>query len=280
MKKIIAVVLALLLMLSALAAAENTEGAGAEEITAPAAAEDVRQTEAVEGYMENPYLFGMKYEFDTQVDRGGFSPLEEVEGDFITVTMSVRVQRSMTPEYYRNTYAQAYNLKGNEAGIQLEITLQQAGGFSSLVLQDAVLIRVADAEGNIVDGYQMMDKEIGGHNNVEAQAEKPCVLYKRYAYNEAQPAKYLVITAYMDGKSNDIYILLENPVKYQTLEQGMISAEVRELQKKLIECGYLEGGADSAYGAMTANAVKKAQSEFGLEQTGIADDLFQRYLYD
>ena len=60
-----------------------------------------------------------------------------------------------------------------------------------------------------------------------------------------------------------------NP-KYHNIGMGAKGAEVRKLQERLIELGYLEeGSADGAYGRKTANAVKSFQYYNGLTQDGI-----------
>ena len=51
------------------------------------------------------------------------------------------------------------------------------------------------------------------------------------------------------------------------------------LQLALREQGYYDGKADGGYGPMMVEAVKKAQKAFGLEETGIADIVFQQHLF-
>lgn len=66
---------------------------------------------------------------------------------------------------------------------------------------------------------------------------------------------------------------------YETLSKGTKGEQVKVLQQALIEQGYLSGKADGDFGSMTAEAIKKAQTAFGMEATGIADNAFQNALY-
>ena len=54
---------------------------------------------------------------------------------------------------------------------------------------------------------------------------------------------------------------------------------MKVLQQALIEQGYLTGKSDGIFGNMTAEAIKKAQSAFGMDVTGVADSAFQNKLY-
>ena len=68
-------------------------------------------------------------------------------------------------------------------------------------------------------------------------------------------------------------------VNYETLNTSSTGELVVNLQLRLRELGYYDGRADGGYGAMTENAVKKAQAAFGMEANGIADGNFQAKLY-
>ena len=69
--------------------------------------------------------------------------------------------------------------------------------------------------------------------------------------------------------------------RYHNLASGAKGADVKKLQNRLIELGYLaEGSADGAYGRQTAAAVKKFQTYNGLTADGIAGRRTQTYLYE
>ena len=65
---------------------------------------------------------------------------------------------------------------------------------------------------------------------------------------------------------------------WQTLKKGSYSSQVRSLQLKLIELGYLSGEADGAFGEGTETALKKYQSDHGLTADGIATPEFMEKL--
>ena len=69
-------------------------------------------------------------------------------------------------------------------------------------------------------------------------------------------------------------------LNYETLEFNMRGNDVRKLQKKLIELGYMpEGSADGAYGYQTYNAVRDFQSANGLSADGVAGPATLTNLY-
>ncbi len=68
-------------------------------------------------------------------------------------------------------------------------------------------------------------------------------------------------------------------VSYATLESGDSGESVKELQRRLIELGYLTGSADGKFGSGTKEAVKAFQKAVGLKQNGVANADTQRELY-
>jgi len=69
--------------------------------------------------------------------------------------------------------------------------------------------------------------------------------------------------------------------KYRNLSRKDKGKEVRQLQERLIELGYLpEGSADGVYGNQTAKAVRSFQYYNELTQDGIAGKRTQTYLYE
>lgn len=77
-----------------------------------------------------------------------------------------------------------------------------------------------------------------------------------------------------------VNLLTPNPA-YHNLGVGAKGQEVRKLQERLIELGYLpEGSADGAYGGQTRNAVRKFQYYNGLTQDGIAGRATQTNLFE
>jgi peptidoglycan hydrolase-like protein with peptidoglycan-binding domain len=69
--------------------------------------------------------------------------------------------------------------------------------------------------------------------------------------------------------------------KYHNLAKGDKGADVRALQERLIELGYLPAGAaDGAYGNQTVRAVRNFQAYNGLTRDGIAGRATQTYLFE
>ena len=69
--------------------------------------------------------------------------------------------------------------------------------------------------------------------------------------------------------------------KYHNLKRGDKGAEVKKLQERLIELGYLpEGAADGSYGGQTYSAVRRFQANNGLTKDGIAGKRTQTYLFE
>ena len=66
---------------------------------------------------------------------------------------------------------------------------------------------------------------------------------------------------------------------YTTLKQGSNGENVKKLQKRLIELGYLSGSADGDYGSATTDAVKAFQKQTGITADGIAGAATQKAVY-
>ena len=72
-----------------------------------------------------------------------------------------------------------------------------------------------------------------------------------------------------------------NTKAYHNITMGTKGKEVKRIQEKLIDLGYLpEGSADGAYGRKTYNAIKKFQYYNGLTADGIAGRKTQTYLFE
>ena len=67
---------------------------------------------------------------------------------------------------------------------------------------------------------------------------------------------------------------------YSRLAMGSKGDEVRRLQTRLAELGYLAGNIDGAYGYQTRNAVSLFQEVNGLQKDGVAGPETQTHLFD
>ena len=201
-----------------------------------------------------------------------------------TVTASFAVAELMTPEWFEAQYGKAgYALDGTEAGVHLKFSFTESEKHSSLVPQEAFPMRIADAEGNTVAGYQLMDAPIGGKYNFKTEAGTEADLYKRC--DSLENAKYLVVSCWRDGVPHEYWFSLryDDPnVEHETLQKGSKGEEVAVMKKKLAELGFMSekaAAANASYTDEAVKAVKAAQEAFGLEVTGIADSEFLKALY-
>ena len=67
--------------------------------------------------------------------------------------------------------------------------------------------------------------------------------------------------------------------QYPTLSKGDDSEDVKKMQQRLWDLGYLNDEADGKFGNNTQTALKLFQQEAGLEVTGVADNATQELLY-
>jgi hypothetical protein len=65
---------------------------------------------------------------------------------------------------------------------------------------------------------------------------------------------------------------------YAVIQNGMNGENVQAMQQQLIDLGYLNGKADGIFGKNTAKAVCAFQMACGLEVTGVADEETQRQM--
>lgn len=66
---------------------------------------------------------------------------------------------------------------------------------------------------------------------------------------------------------------------YETMSEGESGDDVKRLQERLDELGYLETEYDGTFGTYTADALKAFQKKNDLEETGVADSKTQAKLY-
>ncbi len=70
-----------------------------------------------------------------------------------------------------------------------------------------------------------------------------------------------------------------NPVTTSTLKNGDTGSDVKKMQERLKELGYLKGAADGDFGAATETAVKNFQAQNGLGVDGVAGSATLTRLY-
>ena len=233
--------------------------------------------------------YGDSYEFTTQIKQDGTARIAASSDPFETVSFTMSMQEYLLPSDFASKWGNVYKLQGTEAGAGFEMTLNNYVGNATIIPQNIVKIAFVSESGNTENlGYQLMDAEIAGNLDVELQTNVPKTLWKRYTYsNTGEPLKYLAVTTYNNGVSQEIRFELESDVaptpdpleQYSTLTRGDKKDAVIDLQKRLIDLGFLSGTADGNYGAKTQDAVRAAQKEFGMEETGTATPEFQLRLF-
>ena len=108
---------------------------------------------------------------------------------------------------------------------------------------------------------------------VDTQAENPEKVPAVAVTNAAKPTAQITPAP--------VPTITPNVKAYHNLTMGTKGKEVKKLQEKLIEKGYLpEGSVDGAYGRQTYNAVKKFQYYNGLKADGIAGRATQTNLFE
>ena len=274
------------------APAEETPADGAPAAdAAPAEAAPVEETPAQPAGPQVIAIvpYGESFTYTTQIKSDGTARVEADEAAYETISFTQTMKTFMRPTDFANKYSTQYKLQGNEAGAGFELVLNDYTGEATVVPQNVVDISLRSESGNSIErGYQLMDAEIAGNYNVALNTNVPQMLYKRYQYsNVGEEMFYLVVTTYNDGVAQQILFQLESDepepepeIVYGTLQRGIKSDEVKALQQRLVDLGYLTGAADGSFGQMTEDAIKAAQEAYGMEANGIADNAFQQKLFE
>ena len=233
--------------------------------------------------------FGESYEFTTQINPDGTARFSTESDQYETLTFTLTMKDYMLPSDFASKWGNVYKLQGTEAGAGFELTLHDYTGTAAIVPQNIIKIVLQSESGNTENpGFQLMDAEIAGQPDVAVKSNEPKMLWKRYTFSNAgEPMEYLAVTTYNNGAVQTILFELKSDVvptpdpaaQYTTLSRGDKSDAVLDLQKRLVELGYLSGKADGAYGEKTQTAVSKAQKDFGMEENGTATPEFQVRLF-
>ena len=234
--------------------------------------------------------YGETHEFTTEIKSDGTARIVPQEGEaYETLYFALTMKDYMLPSDFASKWGSVYKLQGTEAGASFELLLINYEGAATIVPQNIIKIVFQSESGNTENpGFQLMDAEIAGQTDVVVKPSVPKTLWKRYTYtNAGEEMKYLAVTSYNDGFAQTLLFELQSSVVptpdpkdlYKSLTIGDISDAVIDLQKRLIELGYLSGDADGKYGKKTAGAVKATQKFYGMEQTGTASPEFQARLF-
>lgn len=234
------------------------------------------------GSKNNPYLLDEVFTFNTEVLANGSPRTNAADATYDTVGISISLNNFLTPDYFASKYSDKYKLTGTEAGAEITFTVESSTGASSIMPQNAIDIAFENEAGDENEGYQIMDAEISGLYDITVQVGQTVQVYKRFAYEAAENMQYMVVRYYQGGQEYKAYFRLEvaePEIVYDEISSGSRGDNVQALQERLIELGYLDDDADGIFGNNTANAIRAAQSQAGMTQTGVADNEFQQYIF-
>lgn len=233
--------------------------------------------------------YGESFTYTTEINAEGNARVEATDAPYETVCFTQTMKKYMRPTDYAAKYATQYKMQGDEAGASFELTLIDYTGDTTIIPQNVVDVSLRSESGDTVEhGYQLMDAEIDGKYGIALPTNTPTTFYKRFAYpTDGEDMKYLVITTYKNGQTQMILFELESnepepepEVIYPVLQRGLDNEDVLNLQKRLVELGYLSAEPNGTFGQKTEEAIKSAQAAFGMEPNGIADNAFQQKLYE
>ena len=236
--------------------------------------------------------YGEAYTLQTQIKADGSARREADADAFETLNLTLEVEAYKDPAYFEANYADSYNLQGNEAAVEFDITLNGYEGSAEIIPQNFLLITFCGEDESVASqGFQLMDTEIAGKTDIAIASDETSTLYKRYPYNADQgDMVYMVVNTYNDGVEATYWFEIQAPEGSDAAEASANSGiqltvgskgdDVTKLQSKLIEMGLLSGQPDGKFGNYTAGAVKEMQRRYGMEQTGIADQAFLDKLYE
>ena len=170
----------------------------------------------------------------------------------------MRVLRYLTPEYYQENYSTVYALKGNEAGVEFELLLNDYMGDAEINAGNLLPTALETADGTVIQGYVLTATEISV-STLTVETNVPVNGYKRFDYSEdVGDIAYLTITV-PDGSGGTVKYMFEvgDPIRptptpapttsYSTLQSGSTGSSVMRLQERLIELGYLDDTAAVSY---------------------------------
>ncbi|MBQ2956134.1 MAG: hypothetical protein IJE08_06710 [Clostridia bacterium] len=145
------------------------------------------------GTNDNPFSSSSSYDFFLQVS-GHEEPVE----------FSVSIANYLSPEFYETNYGDAYKLMGTEAAAVISITAS-----APVDVNDYLTFSLETANGEVIEGYPLMDAAISGEYSSQLSANQPTTLYKRFQYDAAKEAKYLTLLHPYNGQTVKAYFFLE-----------------------------------------------------------------------
>ena len=243
---------------------------------------------AFSAFAQTVVPYGEELTFQTQITPEGKARLK-AEADYETLSFTIKLKGNRGPRHFKKFYEEDFALKGNEAVAEIQLTLNDYEGGLELNPNNIILLTMQAENGDKASGYQMMNWEMSGSNDLPMVSNLPITAFKRYDFDEESenPMRYLVVHSFNDGVEETYLMELADPeeegsfyIIYDELKRKSRGKAVKQLQTKLKELGLLSGSTvDGVYGPGTAESVKAAQKLLGFEETGVATHEFQKALY-
>lgn len=146
---------------------------------------------------ETVYSLNTTYTFVTDVSKDGASAYVSQYAKYDAPTFMLSIDSVLTPDYYNAQYGSTHRLSGSEAGVALTFTLLSSSQNMPFDPEKALKIQLLAEDGQIIDGYPLMDAEISGGYNTVIQSGQTLTLYKRFDYRPDIQA--LLLTRYENG---------------------------------------------------------------------------------
>jgi len=193
------------------------------------------------------------------------------------------IESHMTAEYrdgVMNTYINggftALNTRLTGDYAEIEAMLPENPSTNDQLFIDAMLKIQDDIAGAIT--MDAIEQQTNGNvTSPESQDRWAAINETVNAFKAVNSAQGL--SAIVSGERIEAVIATPTPEpmttpapQYATLSKGDDSEDVKKMQQRLYDIGYLEDEADGKFGNNTQTAVKLFQQEAGLEVTGIADN--------
>ena len=230
--------------------------------------------------------YGEACTLETQIKSDGTMRKYTSEELYETLSFTLKMDAYRSPIYFQEHYANLYKLRGEEAAVSFDITLNDYEVELSIVPQNALQFGFVGADSSITNqGYQLTDAEIAGKTEIAVSTGEATKLYKRFNFSDGQGEMvYMVVTAYNDGVASEYWFeIMEGGdgafVGEGSLARGSRGDEVVALQRVLIKLGLLTGNPDGIFGKYTEAAVKTMQARYGMRETGVATPEFLERLY-
>ena len=138
--------------------------------------------------------------FTTEILANGQARTDASEALYATATITLTVRDHWLPEDFQRAYGSTYRLKGTEAGVSFDLSLDDFDGDVAFIPQYAIMVTLRNANGGDDYGYVLIDAWINGNHDVSVAPGETKRIYKRYEYSSQFDVRWLCVTAFVDGQ--------------------------------------------------------------------------------